>query len=97
MSTMTTGDPNQAFRDHLGESCIGYHCSEELDSYLLPVRKLVEPSDRLPLVRAAEQYVFDQVLWIALFDVDLIYGVSNKVDWAPVPNDLKWMLSATPR
>jgi peptide/nickel transport system substrate-binding protein len=96
-STATTADPNQMFRDHLGDGCIGYHCSEELDALLQPVKEVVDPDARLPLVRAAEQYIFDQVLWIALYDVDLVYGVSNKVDWAPVPNDLKWMLTAEPR
>lgn len=96
-STATTADPNQMFRDHLSETGVGYHQSEELDSYLVPVKEVVDPDTRLPLVHAAEQYVFDNVLWIALFDVDLIYGISNKVDWAPVPNDLKWLYAAEPR
>ena len=82
------------FRDHLSETGVGYHLSEELDSYLIPVKEVVDPETRLPLVRAAERYIFDQVLWVPLFDVDLIYGVSNKVDWAPVPNDLQWMNAA---
>ncbi len=95
-STATTGDPNQMFRDHLSETGIGYHQSEELDSYLVPVKEVVDPEERLPLVRAAEQYVHDNVLWIALFDVDLIYGINNKVEWSPVPNDLKWLYAAEP-
>lgn len=95
-STATTGDPNQMFRDHLSATGIGYHQSEELDSYLVPVKEVVDPEERLPLVRAAEQYVQDNVLWIALFDVDLIYGINNKVEWAPVPNDLKWLYAAQP-
>jgi peptide/nickel transport system substrate-binding protein len=95
-STATTGDPNQMFRDYLSASCIGYFCSEELDSYLVPVTEVVEPEARLPLVQAAESYLFDEVLWLPLYDVDLIYGVSNKVDWAPVPNDIKWFAAAQP-
>ncbi len=85
------------FRDYRLESCVGYYCSEELDAYLVPVNEVVDPDERLPLVRAAEDYVFDEVLWIQLYDVDLLYGVSNKVDWEPVPNDIKWILSAQPR
>jgi peptide/nickel transport system substrate-binding protein len=96
-STATTGDPNQMLRDNLMATCAGYHCSEELDTYLVPVTQVVDPEARLPLVRAAEQYLFDQVYWIQLYDIDLIYGVSNKVNWTPVPNDLKWFHSATPR
>jgi peptide/nickel transport system substrate-binding protein len=96
-STATTADPNQMFRDHLGDACIGYHCYPELDALLQPVKEVVEPTARQPLVTAAENFIFDNVLWIQLYDVDLIYGVSNKVDWAPVPNDLKWVLAATPR
>jgi peptide/nickel transport system substrate-binding protein len=96
-STATTADPNQMFRDHLGDACIGYHCSEELDAVLQPVKEVVEPEARRPLVKEAEEYVFENVYWIQLYDVDLIYGVSNKVTWKPVPNDLKWILSATPR
>jgi peptide/nickel transport system substrate-binding protein len=95
-STATTGDPNQMFRDYLSGSCIGYFCSEELDSYLVPVTEVVDPEARLPLVQAAEAYLVDQVFWLSLYDVDLIYGVSNKVDWEPAPNDIKWFASAQP-
>ena len=93
-STATTGDPNQMFRDYLMANCVGYFCSEELDSYLVPVTEVVEPEARLPLVKAAESYLVDNVFWLPLYDVDLIYGVSNKVDWAPVPNDIKWFAAA---
>lgn len=95
-STATTGDPNQMFRDYLSASCIGYFCSEELNNYILPVTEVVDPEERLPLMKAAEEYLFEQVLWLPLYDVDLIYGVSDKVQWAPVPNDIKWFASAEP-
>lgn len=95
-STATTGDPNQMFRDYLSASCVGYFCSDELDSLLVPVTEVVEPEARLPLVKEAEAYLVDQVYWLPLYDVDLIYGVSNKVDWAPVPNDIKWFADAEP-
>lgn len=95
-STATTGDPNQMFRDYLSASCVGYFCTDELNSYLVPVTEVVNPEERLPLAKAAEAYLFDQVLWLPLYDVDLIYGVSNKVEWAPVPNDIKWFADAEP-
>jgi peptide/nickel transport system substrate-binding protein len=95
--TATTGDPNQVFRNYLSDTGVGYHLSDELDSYLRPVAEVVEPEARRPLVRAAEQYILDQALWICVLDVNLVYGVSNKVDWNPLPNDIKWLYSATPR
>lgn len=87
-TTVTTGDPNVMLRDHYGPTSIGYHTYPELDALIKPVVETTDPVKRKPLVNAAEKYIVDNAYWLTLFDLDLIYGVSNKIDWIPRPNDL---------
>jgi hypothetical protein len=34
---------------------------------------------------------------LTLYDVDLIYGVSNKIEWIPRPNDLMQLFTIKAR
>ena len=87
-TTVTTGDPNVMLRDNYTPTTIGYHTYPELDAVIKPVVETTDPVKRKPMVNAAEKYIVDNVYWLTLYDLDLVYGVSNKIDWMPRPNDL---------
>lgn len=95
--TATTGDPNVLLRDNYTPTSIGYNTYPELDALIKPVMETTDPVKRKPMVAAVEKQVIENVDWLVLYDVDLIYGVSNKIDWTPRPNDLMQLYTIKPR
>jgi len=96
-TTVTTGDPNVMLRDNYTPTSIGYHTYPELDALIKPVVETTDPVKRRPMVNAVEKHVVENVYWLTLYDVDLIYGVSNKIDWTPRPNDLMQLFTIKAR
>ncbi len=93
--TATTGDVNVMLRDIYTPSSIGYHHNPELDALVKPVIENMDPVKRKPMIEAVEKYISENALWLQLYDVDLIYGVSNKINWTPRPNDLMQLFTIT--
>ena len=96
-TTVTTGDPNVMLRDNYGPTSIGYHTYPELDALIKPVIETTDPVKRKPMVAAAEKFIVENAYWLTLYDVDLIYGVSNKIEWTPRPNDLMQLFTIKAR
>lgn len=44
-----------------------------------------------------QQMVYDDAGWLFLWQQHDIYGVSNKVEWAPRPDEFLWMGETGPR
>lgn len=68
----------------------------ELDELIAAQVVTVDPEARRELLVEAQRLAKDLAPWIFLFDLENIYGVSNRLDWTPWANDFIWLRDAGP-
>jgi peptide/nickel transport system substrate-binding protein len=76
--------------DAPGGVVFSYLFNNELDVRLLEARATVDQDRRAELYAEALQIVRDEAPWIFLYQQEDIYGVSNRVNWTPRPDELIW-------
>jgi peptide/nickel transport system substrate-binding protein len=95
--TATIGDPDQILKNVDSTRTAYYYRSPEMDRLVAKQRSMTDEKVRLPVIRQILDKMSVNVVWVGLFDVQLIYGVSNKLEWQPRPNELIWLWPAKPR
>lgn len=96
-STATLGDPDQVLKFNDSRRQPLYYHHPALDDVILQQRSRLDPNERLPHIQKLQDMIMADVGWLALFDLDLLYGVSNRLDWQPRANELIWLWPAKPR
>ncbi|MCC6944038.1 MAG: hypothetical protein IT335_05640, partial [Thermomicrobiales bacterium] len=95
--TATIGDPDQVLK-FVDSTRNGYYFNTpELDALILAQRTETDTEARIELIHQVQQMMIDEAPWAYLFDVDLLYGVSDKIDYNPRPNELIWLADVTLR
>lgn len=96
--TATIGDPDDIFKFvESGRTGFTYFSSAALDDVIAKQLVTPEPADRLPIVQEAQQLIREHMALIALYDIETTYGVSNRIEWLPQPNDFILLHGVTPR
>ncbi|MEX2540675.1 MAG: ABC transporter substrate-binding protein [Trueperaceae bacterium] len=60
-------------------------------------RTIVDDEERLALLREIDEYVFEQAVFGFLFSYDDIWGVSNRIEWAPDPATRTYLMDVSIR
>jgi peptide/nickel transport system substrate-binding protein len=76
--------------DAPGGVVFSYLFNNDLDVRLLEARATVDQDRRAELYAEALQIIRDEAPWIFLYQQEDIYGVSNRVNWSPRPDELIW-------
>jgi peptide/nickel transport system substrate-binding protein len=96
-STATLGDPDQILKFNDSRRQPLYYHHPALDDVIEQQRIRLDPKERLPHILKLQDMIMADVGWLALFDLDLLYGVSNRLDWQPRANELIWLWPAKAR
>lgn len=82
-------DPDYLWRAHFwSEGLNQYAVDETTDRLIAEGVRTNDREERAAIYQELEQYIVNEfVPWIFLYDQELVYGVSNRVDWLPRPDE----------
>jgi peptide/nickel transport system substrate-binding protein len=67
-----------------------YFNSPELDALIEKDESEVDTAKRQAIFVEIQQYLKENAAWIYLYDQQDLYGVNERVDWQPRPDELEW-------
>jgi peptide/nickel transport system substrate-binding protein len=70
---------------------------EQLLDMVQEARTTVDQGARLEILSAIDEYVFEQAVFGFLFSYDDIWGVSNRIEWAPDPATRTYLMDVKVR
>lgn len=96
--TATIGDPDDIFKFvESGRTGFTYFSTPELDEVIAEQLVTPQPDARLPLVTDVQRLMLENLAVVALYDVETAYGVSDRIEWRPQPNDFILLHQVAPR
>lgn len=70
----------------IGSYNLGYYSNPEVDRIGENVSHILDPMERLKLMKEGFQIAMEDVAWIPLYVPKCIYGIADYVAWDPKPN-----------
>jgi peptide/nickel transport system substrate-binding protein len=67
-----------------------YFNSPELDALIEKEQSEVDPDKRQEIFVEIQKYLKENAGWIFLYDQQDLYGVNERVEWQPRPDELEW-------
>jgi peptide/nickel transport system substrate-binding protein len=74
-----------------------YYNSDELDALLVDGRGSLDPDERMEIYSKAQRIIRDEAPMIFMWGFHAVWGVSNKVEWSPRPDEIDMYFTAKPK
>jgi peptide/nickel transport system substrate-binding protein len=83
-------DPHFVMNVHFNSTGLyRYNFEPKQDEMIQKALQTTDPAQREPLYQELERFlVMDKVVWVPLYVLQDIYGVSNRLTWSPRPDQL---------
>ncbi len=97
ISLGTLGDPDIQLK-YLQSDRNGapYMQLPEIDELVRKQVVTVDPDARAAVLKDTQRLAHDLAPWVFLFDLEDVYGVSDRLDWEPWPSEDIWLRDAGP-
>jgi peptide/nickel transport system substrate-binding protein len=74
-----------------------YYNNDELDALLVDGRGSLDPDERMEIYSKAQRIIRDEAPMIFMWGFHAVWGVSNKVEWSPRPDEIDMYFTAKPK
>jgi peptide/nickel transport system substrate-binding protein len=74
-----------------------YYNNDELDALLVDGRGSLDPDERMEIYSKAQRIIRDEAPMIFMWGFHSVWGVSNKVEWSPRPDEIDMYFTAKPK
>jgi peptide/nickel transport system substrate-binding protein len=74
-----------------------YYNNDELDALLVEGRGSLDPDERMEIYSKAQRIIRDEAPMIFMWGFHAVWGVSNKVEWSPRPDEIDMYFTAKPK